>query len=50
MEIDLLIDVMKDLNFEGEPCEFSKKFDCVPDELDNNIEQYWIEYKKNNIK
>jgi len=50
MEIDLLIDVMKDLNFEGEPCEFSKKFDCVPDELDKNIEQYWIEYKKNNIK
>lgn len=50
MEIDLLIDVMKDLNFEGEQCQLSKKFDCVPDELDNNIEQYWIEYKKNNIK
>ena len=46
MEIDLLIKVFKEgLTFDGVECEWSEKFNCVPDELDNQLESKFNEYK-----
>lgn len=46
-ELLLLVFMNKWYLKEGEEIEHTPKFSAVPDELDNNIEHYWNDYKKN---